>query len=176
MSGTTTAGEFATVDLRVHRRVSTPRSGGFLALLEELGMYTSAQEGFWVVTYDAERNLRKVVEIGRGAYHEILVSIPAILTSVLLSGTDRFVVVHNHPSGNVEPSSVDIDLTHKVMNAANQVGLYFEDHVIIGSGGEHLSMTERGLIKPSYPKMPKVSKGRASTTVRVIHAEEYVQD
>lgn len=138
--------EYVTVDLRVHRIAQTPDADRIHLLLQEWDMQLNAQEVFWVVAYDAGRNLRRVVEVARGSYNDVVVAIPSILSAVLLSGTDRFEMVHNHPSGDVEPSEMDITLTKKVMAAANTCGLTFEDHIIIAPPKRYFSMTAAGII------------------------------
>jgi DNA repair protein RadC len=112
------------------------------------------QEAFWVVAYDAALNLRTAVEVAKGSYNDVNVSIPAVLSAVLLAGTDRFAVVHNHPSGNTAPSALDMRLTQAIMTAADAVGLFFEDHIIVGPAGGHYSMAERGRLIPSRHAMP----------------------
>lgn len=149
--------EYATLNVSVHRTIETPEADELQELVEEWGMHTAMQESFWVVTYDSARNLRRVTEVARGGYRDVMVSVPTVLTAVLASGTDRFVVVHNHPSGNAKPTDMDMKLTHKIMDGANAAGLYFEDHVIIAPPHEFYSMTANGMIVPSEIKAPKAA-------------------
>lgn len=118
-------------------------------LLEEWGLTNSTQEQLWVVTYDSIEQVRLVQKIAQGGYHELDIPLPVLLTAVLLSGTDRFKVVHNHPSGDTSPTNMDVQLTSVVMEAANMVGLYFEDHVIVGPNAQPFSFLANGLIVPA---------------------------
>lgn len=118
-------------------------------ILHEEGMFTASQELFWVVSYDPMTNLRACVTIAQGDYYKVAVSIPAILTAVLLSGADRFYVGHNHPSGKVEPTKRDITLTEQIMVAASICGLFLEDHVVLGPSGKWWSMRDKGQLTPS---------------------------
>ncbi len=54
-------------------------------------------------------------------------------------------VLHNHPSGNPEPSRADIELTHRIAEAGRLLGIAVHDHVIVGKEG-HVSLRARGLI------------------------------
>lgn len=54
-------------------------------------------------------------------------------------------MVHNHPSGDPQPSRDDIQMTRAIIEAGRHLGLSVHDHVIIGSGG-HVSMRGAGLI------------------------------
>jgi DNA repair protein RadC len=47
--------------------------------------------------------------------------------------TSAMILVHNHPSGNPEPSQADIDMTALVEHAINAIGVTLHDHVIIGA-------------------------------------------
>ena len=112
-------------------------------------MDASAQESFWVVTFDSSRNLRRVTEVARGTYRDVMVSIPLVMAAVHRSAADRFIVVHNHPGGNPEPTEMDVLLTRKIMDAANVNGLYFEDHIIVTPTGRHESMVDAGYLVPA---------------------------
>lgn len=123
--------------------------GTIAEMVKAWGLTDSTQEKLWVVSYDAGRNLRIATEVARGGYNDVTVSIPALLTAVLMSGTDRFVVVHNHPGGDVSPTVQDVKLTKMILDAANVVGLSFEDHIIVAPPNEFYSMTQHALLKPN---------------------------
>jgi DNA repair protein RadC len=54
-------------------------------------------------------------------------------------------VVHNHPSGNPEPSGEDIAITHQLAEAGKILGIPLHDHLIVGGNG-YVSLAERGLL------------------------------
>jgi len=57
-------------------------------------------------------------------------------------------LVHNHPSGDTGPSSEDINLTNRIIDACNIVGIKVLDHIIIGKNEEdYYSFAKWGLIK-----------------------------
>jgi DNA repair protein RadC len=55
------------------------------------------------------------------------------------------ILIHNHPSGNPEPSQEDIAITKQIVEAGKVVGIPVHDHIII-AGGNFTSLAERGLI------------------------------
>ena len=55
------------------------------------------------------------------------------------------ILVHNHPSGNPEPSRADIAITQRIAEAGRLLGIGVHDHVIIGQG-RHVSLKAKGLI------------------------------
>ena len=54
-------------------------------------------------------------------------------------------LVHNHPSGDPEPSREDIETTQRLINAGSILGIRVLDHVIIGDG-RYISLREQGLM------------------------------
>jgi DNA repair protein RadC len=60
-------------------------------------------------------------------------------------GASALIIVHNHPSGDPTPSRCDIDITHKVQEAARHLGVQVHDHIIIGKG-QHTSLKSMGLM------------------------------
>lgn len=138
---------YASVHLTVEREL--PSAINIPTLLAESGFASETQEVMWVIPYDSIMQVRSVIEVARGGYHSMEVPVPAVLTAVLAAGTDRFVIAHNHSTGDVVPTTVDIDLTRKVMAAANTCGLFFEDHIIVGPSGEEFSMAENGILVPA---------------------------
>ena len=55
------------------------------------------------------------------------------------------ILVHNHPSGDPTPSRADIDMTAKIVDAADKLGITVHDHVIIGRDG-HASLKQLGVM------------------------------
>lgn len=130
-------------ETRVSAAASVPQ------MLTDLGLANQTQEAFWVVTYDAEMKVRTIIEIARGTYASVLVNIPALFSAILASGCDRFMVAHNHPSDNPRPTAADKRLTGVVMDTANLLGLFFENHFIVTPSGEFSDFVAKGLMKPA---------------------------
>lgn len=70
-----------------------------------------------------------------------------ILKWCLLNDATAFVLGHNHPSGDPEPSDQDREVTERVGRAARTLGIPLLDHLTIG-GGRFVSMANRGWIPP----------------------------
>lgn len=138
---------FVTLELTV--RKTQPTTGHLETLLIEWGLTDSTQERVWVISTDAINQVRTVQEVALGGYHEVAVPLPPLLTAVLMAGTDRFTVAHNHPAGDTTPTMYDVDAVHKIMAAANAAGLSFEDSLIVGPNSELFSFRENGLIVPA---------------------------
>ena len=158
---------YATVGLNIVR--SDLHYSDLRELLHEWGMFREAQEVFWVVTYDPMTALRSVVEVARGNQFEVEVDISNVMQAVWAAGTSRFQIMHNHPSGNVEPTKMDLTLTKQVNLAAAMGSMFLEDHVVIGPPDQWFSMVERGLFSPSA-KIQKMTAVRGPTVL--LHKEE----
>jgi DNA repair protein RadC len=153
--------QYVVVDLRVIKREQLPESTGIPELLEQWGLNHRAQESVWVVAYDGAGGLRRVAEVARGSFHDVDVPIAATLSIVHLCATDRFILVHNHPTGIALPTRSDIDLTSKMIAAANQSGVRMDDHLIIGPDGEVFSFHDSGMLK-----LPEDRRRRRKVTVQ----------
>ena len=80
-----------------------------------------------------------------GSVDEAAVYVREIIRRALDYNATAIILVHNHPSGDPQPSSQDIRLTREIVEAARPLRISVHDHVIIGAGG-HSSMRAAGLI------------------------------
>jgi DNA repair protein RadC len=137
--------DLVTVTFKLIRELALHSSGEIADFLIREGFTDDAQECLWIIPTDNANHIRAVVEVARGGYHDLPISIPTILSPVLLAASDRFVVAHNHPSGNTDPTEKDVSLTINIMRAAAVLRLDFEDHLIIGPPNHWTSLRERGV-------------------------------
>nr|WP_233222466.1 MULTISPECIES: DNA repair protein RadC [Chroococcidiopsis] len=109
------------------------------------------QERFAVLLLDVKNRLigTKVITIGTAT--ETLASPREIFREVIRQGATRVIVAHNHPSGNVEPSSQDIELTRQLLAGAQLLGIPILDHLILGNGN-HQSLRELTDLWQEYPQ------------------------
>ena len=78
--------------------------------------------------------LIKIVDIAIGNVNSSKIDIKKILEETLKTGMTKFILVHNHPSGNPHPSYDDIEVTKKIIEAAKIIEMQLLDHIIIGDG------------------------------------------
>ncbi len=103
------------------------------------------QEVFAVLLLDIKNRVIKREKLFRGGRASSLVEPQEIFRRALLESASRIILVHNHPSGDPEPSSEDINITKRVKEAGELVGIDVLDHIIVGDSG-YVSLKERGLI------------------------------
>jgi len=89
-------------------------------------------EKFWILTLNSRNRLLRCTELSSGSSVQTLVRPADVLREVLREGAQAFVVAHNHPSGDPQPSSADTRITQTLRDAANTVSLLLTDHVILG--------------------------------------------
>lgn len=64
----------------------------------------------------------------------------------MLPGVAAVVLIHNHPSGNAEPSYEDMNITVQMAKAAGILDIRLLDHVILGDNGSYVSLADRKII------------------------------
>ncbi|KOP25447.1 hypothetical protein AMR41_16395 [Hapalosiphon sp. MRB220] len=92
------------------------------------------QERFAVVLLDIKNRLLGTQVITIGTATETLAPPGEIFREVIRQGATRLIVAHNHPSGNLEPSSEDIELTRQLLAGAKFLAIPLLDHLILGDG------------------------------------------
>lgn len=110
-----------------------------------------AEEYAYLIGMNVNMKPIRFFEMSHGICNCALVGIRELFIRALLCGSKTIVVVHNHPSGSVEPSKEDIELTGRIAGASSLLGLTFCDHLIL-SAGTYYSFLEHGLI----PKAGKI--------------------
>lgn len=109
------------------------------------------QERFAVVLLDVKNCLVGTQVITIGTATETLAPPVQIFREAIRQGATKLIVAHNHPSGNVEPSSNDIDLTQQLLQAAQFLNLPVLDHLILGNGN-HCSLREMTDLWARFPQ------------------------
>jgi DNA repair protein RadC len=102
-------------------------------------------EVFVVLHLDAKNGLKHQQRLSVGTLNASLVHPREVYKSAIDHLAASIIVVHNHPSGNHEPSSEDIEITRQLVEAGKIVGIPLHDHIIIAGRG-YTSLAERGLL------------------------------
>ena len=104
------------------------------------------REVFRVLFLDCHRQLIRDEVVGGGTVTHCSVYTREIVVRALQLSASYLVLVHNHPSGVLEPSRADIVMTNTITTAAAALDIGVDDHLIIGRGG-HFSFKAAGLIE-----------------------------
>jgi len=95
-------------------------------------------EEFWVI-YLRKNNLLGMEKLMSGGWDFSMVDLRMLWKRVLEKGATAIILAHNHPSGDVQPSRADIDLTRKIKEAGELFSVRLLDHLII-AGNEYQSV------------------------------------
>lgn len=110
-----------------------------------LSLRDRTREVLLVMFLTARNKIIKEQILFEGTLTESIVSPREVIKEALNEAAAGLVVVHNHPSGEVTPSKEDVDLTKRLKNACELVGIRFLDHIIIG-GEKYYSFAENLLL------------------------------
>ncbi|HRR07370.1 MAG TPA: DNA repair protein RadC [Rhodothermales bacterium] len=102
-------------------------------------------EIFRVVLLNSSNRVMGDKEIHRGGLAASLVDVREVFRHALLEKATGIICMHNHPSGNLEPSREDIKVTQKLVEAGKIMDVRVHDHLII-AGRSFTSFANRGLI------------------------------
>lgn len=103
------------------------------------------REEFILLMLNRRNKLIGWVKISSGGMAGTVADPKIIFQHALLSGCSSIVLSHNHPSGNLKPSSADISLTNKIIQAGKVLDIAVLDHVIMTANGSFSFLSE-GLI------------------------------
>ncbi len=124
-----------------------PLLGSWQALLDYLSidMAHLTVERVRVLYLDTRNRLIDDHHVGDGSIDEAAIHPREVIRRAMDVGASALILVHNHPSGNAEPSRADIQITQRIAEAGRLLGIVVHDHVIIGREG-HVSLKSKGLL------------------------------
>lgn len=103
-------------------------------------------ERFYILCLDSKCKLIKAVDMGEGTIDGVTVYPRLVVERCLNVGAHSVIIMHNHPSGDPQPSNQDLEMTRDITNALSAIDIRVYDHVII-SFDKCFSFNHAGLIK-----------------------------
>ena len=85
-----------------------------------------------VILLNSKNNILKIKDISYGGTNFAMIEPKEILAEAIKMQAPKIIVVHNHPSGDVTPSKADFNMTDKLYEASEILGVKLLDHIIIG--------------------------------------------
>ena len=105
----------------------------------------AATEAFVVLALNAKNRITSWKVISIGSLMATTVHPREVFAYAITARAAGIVLAHNHPSGDPEPSDIDLDLTRRLVAVGELIGIRVLDHVVLGNDA-HVSMLDRGLI------------------------------
>jgi len=104
------------------------------------------KEKFKVIMLDIRNKIIKDIDISVGSLTESIVHPREVLKEIIKESAASVIFLHNHPSGESNPSKNDLDITERLSGACEMVGVKVLDHIILGEDN-HFSFAQEGLLK-----------------------------
>ncbi len=92
------------------------------------------REHFLTLLLDTRNRLIRVATVSMGSLDSSIVHPREVFKEAISASAASVIFVHNHPSGDAEPSEDDIELTRRLVEAGKVLGIAVLDHVIVGDG------------------------------------------
>lgn len=111
---------------------------------EQLG--SLKKEEFHVLLLDAKNRKLKDVRVSEGSLTSSLVHPREVFQPIIRESAAAAILIHNHPSGDPMPSQEDLQITQRLRDAGEMLGVHILDHLIIGKG-RYVSFVDDGYWK-----------------------------
>ena len=137
------------VRLSKEQKVKVANAGSIYDVMQQVLLRENKirrnQEHFWVVGLDTQNKILFIELVSLGAVNKVQVHPPEVFRMAIYKMAVKVVLVHNHPSGNVKPSSADKDLTDRMLKTGELINIKVIDHLII-SETEFTSFAQAGIM------------------------------
>lgn len=113
-----------------NRKVSSPEEVFNLKEVQEIK--DAVQEHFLFLGLDRANNIRNISLLGIGTSSHVEIDIKYIVRTALVTGSDKVILVHNHPSNLLKPSLQDKEISNITNQLLKAFNIRFLDHIIVG--------------------------------------------
>lgn len=120
-----------------------------------LSMQDLKEESFKVVYLNRANIILSIDELAKGTVDQASIYPREVVKRGLEFGASAIIFVHNHPSGSIEPSQFDLELTKKLISACLAVGIIPLDHIIISPVG-YASLKQKGIFNELHYSLSSI--------------------
>jgi DNA repair protein RadC len=103
------------------------------------------KEHFMALLLDGKNRVIREVQISEGSLNQSIVHPREVFNPAVRESAAAIVLVHNHPTGDPTPSREDLEITRRLRDAGDLMGVRVLDHIIIGDG-RYTSFADRGMM------------------------------
>jgi DNA repair protein RadC len=111
---------------------------------EFMRIHEEPEEYMYMICMNTKNKIIGVFEISHGTANSSIVRPREVFQKALLANAISIILLHNHPSGDPKPSKEDIEVTKRLTEAGNVLGIEVLDHIIIGD--TYVSLKEKGYL------------------------------
>ncbi|MBA7545926.1 hypothetical protein ES705_38308 [subsurface metagenome] len=120
------------------------------------------KEKFIAILLDVKNKIIKNIDVSVGSLTESIVHPREVLKEIIKESAASVIFLHNHPSGESNPSKNDLDITERLVEACDIIGVRVLDHIILGEDN-HFSFAQEGLLKKVGVDLVSALKGVSNT-------------
>jgi len=102
-------------------------------------------EEFWILLLNKANKIIEKIKISGGGTSSTIVDVKIVAKNALEKLASSIILCHNHPSGRVEPSNEDIQITNQIKKAVSFFDIQLLDHIIVGDKN-YYSFADEGII------------------------------
>ncbi len=103
------------------------------------------KEHFKIAILDTKNQILAIENISIGTLNASIVHPRDVFKIAIKRNANSLILIHNHPSGDPNPSNEDISITNRLVDAGNLIGIKVLDHIIIGDN-KYISFKEKNLV------------------------------
>lgn len=105
----------------------------FIDDLEDIRNHT--EERIYCIAMNTKNKIIGFSQIAQGSINTCNLDIKELFKTILLCNASKFILIHNHPSGDSTPSKNDYQMTEKIKEASKIMSIEFLDHIVIAQNG-----------------------------------------
>ena len=94
-----------------------------------------AEERIYCIAMNTKNEIISFSQIAQGSINNCNLDIKGLFKTILLCNASKFILIHNHPSGDSTPSLNDYQITEKIKEASKIMSIEFLDHIVIAQNG-----------------------------------------
>jgi DNA repair proteins len=127
-----------------NKRINSPEDANNI-INKVLNLSDRAEEVFGILTLSTKNQVAGVHIISIGTLNSSLIHPREVFKAAILNNAASIIAFHNHPSGDSTPSKEDVQVTQRLIDAGNILGINVFDHIVVGEN-EFTSLKSEGLI------------------------------
>ena len=93
------------------------------------------EERVYCIAMNTKNEIISFSQIAQGSINNCNFDVKGLFKTILLCNASKFILIHNHPSGDSSPSERDYQVTEKIKEASKIMGIEFLDHIVIAQNG-----------------------------------------
>ncbi len=128
----------------IHEHKQVKSSVDLLEVFEPY-MIDINHEEFWIAILNSANRVLGVYKLTQGGTNQTVVDLPMLLKLALEKSAHTIAVGHNHPSGQLQPSNEDNNITNRIKEGCQAIGIRLIDHIIVARG-KYYSFADEGKI------------------------------